>query len=86
MYWNNDPSGRWLGPEKLGYTDLDSQCTCVFLDNGARMNTVMLAYIRTHHLDMGPITELQSVIRGIPIHRVGGACMVPWATWYCESR
>ena len=37
------------------------------------MNTVMLAYIRTHNLDMGPIIELQSVTRRINIHGVGGA-------------
>ena len=33
---------------------------------------VILAYVQAHHLDMGPITELQSVTCGIPIHIVGG--------------
>ena len=34
---------------------------------------VMPAYIRRHNLEMGPITQLQSVTQGIPIHSVGGA-------------
>ena len=72
IYWNNDPCSRWLGPENLGYAELDGMRTCVLIDNGARMKTVMPAYVRTHHLDMGPITELQSVTSGIPIHWVGG--------------
>ena len=41
------------------------------------MNTVMLAYVRAHNLDMGQITELQSVTQGIPIHGVGGTCTGP---------
>ena len=41
------------------------------------MNTVMLAYVRAHDLDMGPITELQSVNRGIALHGVGGAHTSP---------
>ena len=36
------------------------------------MNTVTPAYVRQRRLDMGPTTELDSVTRGIPIHRVGG--------------
>ena len=37
------------------------------------MNTVMPAYVQTHDLDMGQITELQSMNLGIVIHGVGGA-------------
>ena len=37
------------------------------------MNTVIPAYIQAHNLDMGPITELQSVTWGIHIHSVAGA-------------
>ena len=57
----------------MGYANLDGQCTCILIDNGARMNTVMPAYVQTHDLDMGRITELQSVNLGIVIHGVGGA-------------
>ena len=41
------------------------------------MNTVMLAYVQTHNLDIGPITELQSVTRRTPIYGVGVAHMGP---------
>ena len=37
------------------------------------MNTVTPAYVRQHSLEMGPITQLQSVTQEIPIHGVGGA-------------
>ena len=64
IFWNNDPRGRWLGPKKLGYAILDGQRTCVLIDNGARMNMVTSAYIQRYNLEMGPITQLQSVTQG----------------------
>ena len=70
IFWNDDPLGRWLGPENLGYAILDGQRTCVLINNGTRMNTVMPAYIQQHNLEMGPITQLQSVTQGFPIHGV----------------
>ena len=66
-----------MGPENLGFAELDGQCTCVLVDNGARMNTVTPAYVHRHCLDMGPMTELESVTRGIPIHGVGGTRIGP---------
>ena len=77
IYWNNDPRGRWLGPENLGFAELDGQHTRVLVDNGARMNTVTLAYVHQRCLDMGPTTELDSVTRGIPIYGVGGTTTGP---------
>ena len=73
IFWKDDPHGRWLGPENLGYAILDGQRTRVLVDNGVRMNTVMPAYVRRHNLEMGPITQLQLVTGGIPIHGVGRA-------------
>ena len=61
----------------MGYAILDGQRTCVLIDNGARMNMVTPAYIQRYNLEMGPITQLQSVTRGIPIHSVGGAWTGP---------
>ena len=73
IFWNDDPWGQWLGPENLGYAILDGQCTHVLINNGTRTNTVMPAYVRQHNLEMGPITQLQSVTWRIPIHGVRGA-------------
>ena len=56
---------------EFGDANLDGQCTCILINNSARMNTVMPAYVWAH-LDIGPITKIQSVACGIPIHIVGG--------------
>ena len=44
-YWNEDALSRWLGLENLGWAILDSIQTRVLVDNGARVNSVMPAYV-----------------------------------------
>ena len=44
-YWNEDALSRWLGPKNLGWAILDGVRTQVLVDNGARVNLVMPAYI-----------------------------------------
>ena len=44
-YWNEDALSRWLGRENLGWATLDSVQTRVLVDNGARVNSVMPAYV-----------------------------------------
>ena len=74
IFWNDDPRGWWLGPENLGCAILDGQCTRVLINNSVqewtRLHRLMFG---EHNLEMAPITQLQSVTRGIPIHSVGGA-------------
>ena len=57
-YWNEDALSRWLGTENLGWAILDGIHTRVLVDNGARVNSVMPAYIHQHNLGMHPISEL----------------------------
>ena len=45
-YWNEDTLSRWLGPENLGWATLDGIQTWVLVVNGARVNSVMPAYVR----------------------------------------
>ena len=44
--------------ENLGWAILDGICTRVLVDNGARVNSVMPAYICQHNLGVHPISEL----------------------------
>ena len=44
-YWNEDALSRWLVPENLGWASLDGVQTWVLVDNGARVNSVMAAYV-----------------------------------------
>ena len=55
-YWNEDALSRWLGPENLGWAILDGVRTQVLVDNGARVNSVMPAYVRRHGLGICPIS------------------------------
>ena len=57
-YWNEDALSRWLGLENLGWAILDGIHTRVLVDNGARVNSVMPAYVRQHNLGVCPISEL----------------------------
>ena len=57
-YWNEDALSRWLGLENLGWAILDGVRTWVLVDNGARVNSVMPAYVCQHGLGVRPISEL----------------------------
>ena len=51
-YWNEDALSRWLGPENLGWAILDGVRTRVLVDNGARVNSLMPAYVHQHKLGL----------------------------------
>ena len=57
-YWNQDALSRWLGPENLGWAQIDGKRTRVLLDTGARVNSVTPAYIRRHKLKVGSVAAL----------------------------
>ena len=61
-YWNEDALSRWLCPENLGWAILDGVCTRVLVDNGARVNSVMPAYVHQHKLGVRPISELDHTL------------------------
>ena len=74
-YWNEDALSRWLGPENLGWAILDGVRTRMFVDNGARVNSVMPAYVHRHGLGVCPISELDHSLNPfwdrIPLVRLG---------------
>ena len=57
-YWNQDTLSHWLGPENLGWALVDGIQTRVLLDIGARVNSVIAAYVRQHKLKVGSIEFL----------------------------
>ena len=61
-YWNEDALSRWLCPENLGWAILDGVCTQVLVDNGARVNSVMPAYVHQHKLGVHPILEFDHTL------------------------
>ena len=80
-YWNEDALSRWLGLENLGWAIPDSIRTWVLVDNGTRVNSVMLAYVRRHGLGICPISELDHSLNPfrdrIPLVGLGGGCVDP---------
>ena len=80
-YWNEDALSRWLGLENLGWAILDGVQTRVLVDNGARVNSVMPAYIRQHKLGVCPISELNHSLNPfqdcIPLVGLGGCQREP---------
>ena len=80
-YWNEDTLSRWLGPENLGWAILDGIRTWVLVDNGARVNSVMPAYVRQHNLGVCPISELDHSLNPfrdhIPLVGLGGGRTEP---------
>ena len=80
-YWNEDALSRWLGPENLGWAILDSVRTRVLVDNGARVNSVMPAYVHQHKLGVRPISELDHTLNPfwdcIPLVGLGGGWAEP---------
>ena len=80
-YWNEDTLSRWLGPENLGWAILDGVWTQVLVDNGARVNSVMPAYICRHGLGLRPISELDHSLNPfrdhIPLVGLGGGHVEP---------
>ena len=80
-YWNEDALSRWLGPENLGWAILDGVRTRMLVDNGARVNSVMPAYVRQHGLGVCPISELDHSLNPfrdrIPLVGLGSGCVEP---------
>ena len=80
-YWNEDALSRWLGLENLGWAILDGIRTRVLVDNGARVNSVMPAYVCRHGLGVRPISELDQSLNPfrdcIPLVGLGGGCWSP---------
>ena len=75
-YWNQDALSRWLGPENLGWAQVDGRRTRVLLDTGARVNSVTPAYVRKHKMKVGSVDALDHSLnpfgRRVPLVGVGG--------------
>ena len=80
-FWNEDALSRWLGPENLGWAILDSVRTRVLVDNSARVNSVMPAYVHQQKLGVHPISELDHNLNPfqdcIPLVGLGGGWAEP---------
>ena len=67
-YWNEDALSRWLGTENLGWAILDGIRTRVLVDNGARVNSVMPAYVLQHILGTPTINRVVQSMKESEMH------------------
>ena len=71
-YWNNDPRGRWYGPENVGYALIDGRRELVLIDSGTRANSVTPEYAAKHQLVVAPVHELADNPKSLAVVGVGG--------------
>ena len=71
---------RWLYPANIGTAILDGWLTTVLVDSRARMNCVMLEFVKARGLVAGSIQDLNNHSGHIPINGVGGSIPSPWDT------
>ena len=75
-YWNDDPRGRWYGPENVGYALIDGHREPILINSGARANSVTPEYATKHKLVVAPVHELADNLRLLAIVGVGGVTNV----------
>ena len=51
------PAMVW-GPKKEGKVKIKGESCMALLDNGVQVNTIMPSYVKSHSLEVGPITNL----------------------------
>ena len=61
-----------MGPENVGQTLIDGEPVPAFIDNGARVNMVMPAFVKKHGLIVGSIADLNKHQGRIPVSCSGG--------------
>ena len=61
-----------MGPENVGQTLIDGEPVPALIDNGARVNTVMPAFVKKHGLVVGSIADLNKHRGQIPVSCSGG--------------
>ena len=71
-YWNDDPCTRWLGPLNVSYAYIDGHCERVLINSGARCNAVSPEYAKACNMRIGPVHELATNPKKIPISDIGG--------------
>ena len=57
-FLNSDPFQHWYGVENVAKVKINGESCMALLDNGVQINTIMPNYVKSHSLEVGPITDL----------------------------
>ena len=53
-----DPFEHWYGVKNVAKVKINGESCMALLDNGTQINTIMASYVKSHLLEVGPITNL----------------------------
>ena len=59
-FLNPDPFQCWYGVKNVAIVKINGESCMALLSNGVQINTIMPSYVKSHLLEMGPITNLIS--------------------------
>ena len=57
-FLNPDPFQHWYRVENVAKVKINGESCMALLNNGAQINTITPSYVKSHSLEMGPITDL----------------------------
>ena len=57
-FLNPDPFQHWYRVENVAKVKINRESCMALLDNGTQINTIMPSYVKSHSLEVGPITNL----------------------------
>ena len=60
-FMNPDPFQHWYRVRNVAKVKINRESCMALLDNGMQINTIMPSYLKSHSLEMGPITDIIGV-------------------------
>ena len=57
-FLNADPFQQWYGVENVARVRVNGESCMALLNNGAQINTIMPSFVKTHSLEVGPLSDL----------------------------
>ena len=57
-FLNPNPFQQWYGVENMAKVQVNGESCMALLDNGMQINTIMPSFIKTHSLEVGPLSNL----------------------------
>ena len=74
-FLNPNPFQQWYGVKNMARVRVNGQSCMVLLNSSAQINTIMPSFIKTHSLEVGPLSDLVS--RQVTCVGLGNAFIQP---------
>ena len=70
-FLNPDPFYQWYGIKNVAWVGINGESCMTLLNNGAKINTIMLSFVESHSFEVGPLSDLvdrQVTFVGLGMH------------------